>query len=137
MSNKSAGSALPLVYFDDEDGKFKVGEDAIRFLQQFEDEVAVAIVAGRYRSGKSFLLNNLSEVGDFSVGHTIESHTKGIFLTNHPIDATTPDGRPIKLLLMDSEGLGAIDKGKDEHYDTTIFSLATLLCSTLIFNGAS
>lgn len=115
-----------------------MGEDAIRFLQGFQDEIAVAIVAGRYRSGKSFLMNKLlPKAGDFSVGHTIESHTKGIFLSNSAVDATTPDGRPIKLLLMDSEGLGAIDKGKDEHYDTTIFSLATLLCSTLIFNGAS
>ena len=39
----------------------------------------------------------------------------------------------MKVLLMDSEGMGSTDK--DQKYDTTVFSLAALLCSTLVFNG--
>ena len=72
---------------------------------------AVVIVAGRYRSGKSFLMNQL--LGDragFSVGHTIASHTKGIWLCSEAVPATTPSGEKVSMLFMDSEGLGATDK---------------------------
>lgn len=72
---------------------------------------AVTIVAGRYRSGKSFLMNQL--VGDaagFSVGHTVASHTKGIWLCSAAVPSHTASGEPITQLFMDSEGLGATDK---------------------------
>ena len=72
---------------------------------------AVTIVAGRYRSGKSFLMNQL--LGDragFSVGHTIASHTKGIWLCHEAVPAVTASGEKLSMLFMDSEGLGATDK---------------------------
>jgi hypothetical protein len=71
-------------------------------------------VAGRYRTGKSFLMNQLA--GDaaastsFSVGHTVESNTKGIWLCGEAVKARTAAGDEIDMLLMDSEGLGATDK---------------------------
>lgn len=45
------------------------------------------------------------------------------------------DGKPIKVLLIDSEGLGSFEKDVSATHDTTIFSLCVLLCSTLLFNG--
>jgi len=35
--------------------------------------------------------------------------------------------------VLDTEGLGGLEA--DQHYDTRIFSLATLLCSTLVYNS--
>jgi hypothetical protein len=46
---------------------------------------------------------------------------------------TTYQGEPLKVLLIDSEGIGAFDE--DENHDTKIFLLALLLCSLLVFNS--
>lgn len=39
----------------------------------------------------------------------------------------------MKILLIDSEGIGAFDE--DENHDTKIFLLALLLCSYFIYNS--
>lgn len=71
---------------------------------------AIVIAAGRYRSGKSFLMGQLCPGAAFAVGHTIESHTKGIWLCGEPVQTVTTGGEEIDVLFMDSEGLGASDK---------------------------
>lgn len=71
----------------------------------------------------------------FGVGHTVESYTKGIWMWPEPVKARTADGEEIDVIVMDSEGLGATEQ--TEHHDTEVFSLATLLCSVLVFNGSS
>ena len=69
------------------------------------------IVTGRYRSGKSLLMNQLvGDAGGFSVGHTVQSHTQGIWLLDQAVSGTTASGEPVRVLFMDSEGLGANDK---------------------------
>jgi hypothetical protein len=42
-------------------------------------------------------------------------------------------GEKLKILLIDSEGIGAFDE--DENHDTKIFLLALLLCSYFIYNS--
>ena len=72
---------------------------------------AVVAVAGRYRSGKSFLLNQLSgSVGAFGVGDTVESHTRGLWLLHTGLVATAPEGYEVDVVFLDSEGLGATDR---------------------------
>jgi len=46
---------------------------------------------------------------------------------------TTYQGEPLKVLLIDSEGIGAFDE--DENHDTKIFLLAMLLSSFFIYNS--
>ncbi|XP_048011473.1 guanylate-binding protein 1-like isoform X2 [Megalobrama amblycephala] len=66
----------------------------------------------------------------FPLGSTIESQTKGIWMwcVDHPTKAGTT------LVLLDTEGLGDVDKGDSKH-DTNIFCLAVLLSSTLVYNS--
>jgi hypothetical protein len=45
----------------------------------------------------------------------------------------TADGKPINVLIIDSEGIGALDA--DTNHDSRIFSLALLLCSQFIYNS--
>jgi Guanylate-binding protein, N-terminal domain len=103
--------ALPFIEWDEKKGKFAVNADGAKYLSSFEGKIAVTIVAGRYRSGKSFLMNQLlGGSGGFSVGHTVESHTKGIWLSGEAVEARTSSGESVPMLFMDSEGLGATDK---------------------------
>uniref|UniRef100_A0A673MD45 GB1/RHD3-type G domain-containing protein n=1 Tax=Sinocyclocheilus rhinocerous TaxID=307959 RepID=A0A673MD45_9TELE len=66
----------------------------------------------------------------FALGSTIESKTKGIWMwcVPHPTKAETT------LVLLDTEGLGDVDKGDSKH-DTNIFCLAVLLSSSLVYNS--
>jgi hypothetical protein len=74
----------------------------------------VIVVAGRYRSGKSFLMNQLVRADvmageGFGIGHTIASHTKGIWMWPTPVRARTSSGDAVDVIVMDSEGLGATE----------------------------
>jgi hypothetical protein len=50
-----------------------------------------------------------------------------------PIPGFTPEGDPISVLVVDTEGLGALDE--DSNHDVRIFSLAILLSSSFIYNS--
>eukprot|EP00826_Nyctotherus_ovalis_P033683 TRINITY_DN2741_c0_g3_i1.p1 TRINITY_DN2741_c0_g3~~TRINITY_DN2741_c0_g3_i1.p1 ORF type:complete len:391 (+),score=95.67 TRINITY_DN2741_c0_g3_i1:407-1579(+) len=71
--------------------------------------------------------------GGFGVGSTINACTKGIWVWNQPIRASSNAGETFDVLVMDSEGIGAMDE--DQNHDTRIFLLATLLSSLLIYNS--
>jgi hypothetical protein len=51
------GKAIPLISFE-RDG-FKVTEEAKEFLRTVKDKIGVISVAGKYRTGKSYLLNRI------------------------------------------------------------------------------
>ena len=75
----------------------------------------------------------LNRPSGFGVGPTINPCTKGLWIWKHPIPGTTPEGEPIEVLVIDSEGLGALDE--DSNHDVRIFSLAILLSSYFIYNS--
>uniref|UniRef100_A0A671KGV6 Guanylate-binding protein 2-like n=1 Tax=Sinocyclocheilus anshuiensis TaxID=1608454 RepID=A0A671KGV6_9TELE len=113
------------------DGKLCVQGSALQVLEQIQQPVVVVAVVGLYRTGKSYLMNRLAgKQTGFALGSTIESKTKGIWMwcVPHPTKAETT------LVLLDTEGLGDVDKGDSKH-DTRIFSLAVLLSSTLVLNS--
>ncbi|MBN3304689.1 GBP1 protein, partial [Amia calva] len=114
-----------------EDGKLQVVPEALGILKLIEQPVVAVAVVGLYRTGKSYLMNRLAgKRQGFSLGSTIQSHTKGIWMwcVPHP---TKPD---LTLVLLDTEGLGDVEKG-DECNDNWIFALAVLLSSTLVYNS--
>ena len=88
-----------------------------------------------YRTGKSYLLNRmlLDRSNGFGVGPTINPCTKGVWMWGKPVQGFTPDGDPINVIIMDTEGLGALDE--DSNHDVRIFSLAILLSSFFIYNS--
>jgi len=71
--------------------------------------------------------------GGFGVGSTINACTKGIWVWNQPMKVNSNTREEFDVLVMDSEGIGAMDE--DQNHDTRIFLLATLLSSLLIYNS--
>ncbi|XP_056400667.1 guanylate-binding protein 4-like [Hyla sarda] len=114
-----------------EDGTIQVNKEALNILSHFTQKVVVVSIVGKYRTGKSYLMNKLAgRKNGFSLGSTVQSMTKGIWMWCFP--------HPVKqdhtLVLLDTEGLGDVEKGNSQN-DSWIFALAVLLSSTLVFNS--
>ncbi|XP_048066573.1 guanylate-binding protein 1-like [Megalobrama amblycephala] len=131
MSCGGSMSAPVCLIENDENGKLCVKKQAKDILDGIKEPVVVVSVVGLYRTGKSYIMNRLAgQQSGFALGSTIESKTKGIWMwcVPHP----TKEGHT--LVLLDTEGLGDVEKG-DEKHDTWIFCLAVLLSSTLVYNS--
>uniref|UniRef100_A0A8C3BRS8 GB1/RHD3-type G domain-containing protein n=1 Tax=Cairina moschata TaxID=8855 RepID=A0A8C3BRS8_CAIMO len=114
------------------DGVLSLNTKVLEVLRGIGQPVVVVAIAGRYRTGKSFLMNRLAQQrSGFPLGHTVQAHTKGIWMwcLPHPRRANTT------LVLLDTEGLGDPNKG-DSRNDAWIFTLALLLSSTLVYNSS-
>ncbi|XP_074710679.1 guanylate-binding protein 1-like isoform X3 [Strix uralensis] len=108
-----------------------VQQEALRVLSELTQPVVVVAITGPYRSGKSYLMNRLArQRKGFSLGSSVQSHTKGIWMWCLP----HPCQPGHTLVLLDTEGLGDVEKG-DTQNDTWIFVLAILLASTIIYNS--
>ena len=125
----------------------ELAPEGVAFLRSLPKELPVApvVVMGPYRSGKSFLLNQLLGVGceeGFGVGHTRDTQTKGVWIWGAPEEAGGGGGgeredgsvqeRKHAILFLDSEGFEST--GKSDAYDDRIFALGATLASLLVYN---
>lgn len=125
---------IPLITVNS-DQKLEVNLQALEILNNIEKPLAVVGVAGMYRTGKSYLLNRviLNKNSGFGVGPTINPCTKGIWMWGRPLKGQTADGEIVNVIVLDSEGLAAVDQ--DNSHDSRIFSLVMLLSSIFIYNS--
>ena len=116
------------------DTTLRVNEEALEVLRKISGPISVVSVVGLYRTGKSFLVNRIvGRQKGFQVGPTINACTKGIWIWSEPIPVTNARGEKVNLIVLDTEGIGGTRATVE--YDTRIFSLAVLLCSTLVYNS--
>ncbi|KAG8098563.1 hypothetical protein GUJ93_ZPchr0013g36287 [Zizania palustris] len=125
---------FPIVEPDYGHTKLRLSERGLEAIRRIETPIAVVGVIGPYRSGKSFLLNQLLSLScdkGFGVGHMRDTKTKGIWVWGTPVEMDV-DGSKVSVLYLDTEGFESI--GKSSVYDDRIFALATVLSSVLIYN---
>ncbi|XP_004639333.1 guanylate-binding protein 4-like [Octodon degus] len=121
----------PICLVENEKEQLTVNSKALRILGKISQPVVVVAIVGLYRTGKSYLMNRLAgQNHGFALGSTVQSKTKGIWMwcVPHP---TKPNHT---LVLLDTEGLGDVEKG-DSKNDSWIFALAVLLSSTFVYNS--
>uniref|UniRef100_A0A8C8ZBR9 GB1/RHD3-type G domain-containing protein n=1 Tax=Prolemur simus TaxID=1328070 RepID=A0A8C8ZBR9_PROSS len=121
----------PVCLIENIKGQLVANEEALKILSAITQPVVVVAIVGLYRTGKSYLMNKLAGKNKgFSLGSTVQSHTKGIWMwcVPHP---KKPDHT---LVLLDTEGLGDVEKG-DNQNDSWIFALAILLSSIFVYNS--
>ena len=112
----------------DERGHFYVSEYGRKIIlssvnSSGESGLRIVSVVGRYRTGKSSLLNGIAGgCPVFDTSSTVQAHTKGI-LCQQLADGT---------ILLDTEGLGSTQA--NVHHDACIFALTMLLSSGCIYS---
>ena len=126
--NGEAGAHALLLPDDSGGHGLQLQNETLAWLRSITAPVVVVTAIGQYRSGKSFLLNQLMQVPcdrGFGVGHRRETQTKGVWAY-----ATAENGTV--RLYMDTEGFDAT--GKAAVYDDRIFAFSALVSSALVYN---
>ncbi|KAL2535715.1 Guanylate-binding family protein [Forsythia ovata] len=126
--------AFPIIEPDPGHTKLRLSREGLEAIERITTPIAAVAVIGPYRSGKSFLLNQLLSLScyeGFGVGHMRDTKTKGIWVWGAPLELDI-DGVKTSIFYLDTEGFESI--GKSNVYDDRIFALATVMSSVLIYN---
>lgn len=142
---------IPLLQFSGAERTYNISQQALEAFKTIPADAPISIVSilGKYRTGKSFILNKLIPQGSFLVGSTINSCTKGLwmYLLPKPLFLSHILGKKklenlLKasdsqdsgfIIIIDSEGYGGVDE--NASHDNRIFILTLLLSSYLIYNS--
>lgn len=136
-NNISNNKPLPLVQFIN--GQFVIPSEAKALLSSIRSKnIGIISLVGKYRTGKSFLLNrvllNQSQSQGFGVGPSIKPCTKGIWIWPKPVMIKNKNSREaFPCFFIDTEGLEAYDE--EVNHDSKIFLIAILISSLFIFNS--
>ncbi|XP_059660432.1 uncharacterized protein LOC132306871 [Cornus florida] len=134
LSIDNIHQAFPIIEPDPGHTKLRLAKEGLELIQRIKTPIAAVAVIGPYRSGKSFLLNQLLSLScyeGFGVGHMRDTKTKGIWVWGTPLEVDI-DGVKTSVFYLDTEGFESV--GKSNVYDDRIFALATVLSSVLIYN---
>jgi hypothetical protein len=128
----SGGRPLQLITADPKSKQFDLNTEAVQELVEYEGNVAFVTVAGKYRTGKSFLLNKLLGIKGpgFRVDPTTSSCTQGIWIWSKPIYIEKDN---LYLFFMDTEGSNSVEKSAS--HDAKIFALSILMSSFFVYNS--
>lgn len=139
MTSQYKDSPIQLIKINDYN-QFETTIEGSEFLNSLKNkQLSIVSIAGPYRSGKSFLANLImNSMSGFKTGSTVNPCTKGIWVWGRPIRLDEKEGKEGKdetyMIIIDSEGLGSIDKDRELNIDLKIFTLCVLISSIIIYN---
>ncbi|XP_042047010.1 guanylate-binding protein 4-like [Salvia splendens] len=134
LSIENFRQAFPIIEPDPGHTKLRLSREGLEAIEKITTPIAAVAVIGPYRSGKSFLLNQLLSLScdeGFGVGHMRDTKTKGIWVWGTPVEVDI-NGVTTSVFYLDTEGFESV--GKSNVYDDRIFALATVMSSVLIYN---
>lgn len=106
----------------------------MEFIRKLDGPLGVITIVGKYRTGKSLFLNKvLLNRHSFRVCPTINSCTKGLWISRQVIKSEHPEAPDMDVLVIDSEGFGAMEE--TDAYNNRILLFALLLSSYFIYNS--
>lgn len=142
LALRAAAEPVALVRPAEKHTRLEVAREGLEALRSIRKPVAPVVVIGPYRSGKSFLLNELLGVGcdqGFGVGHSRHAETKGAWAWRDPVLVHAGEGQgeggdaPERaVVFVDTEGFESA--GRADVYDDRVFALSTILASVLVYN---
>ena len=122
----------PIQLINETDGRFSVCRHGAEMLRTFEKPLGVLVMAGRYRTGKSFLLNRcilgVPPRSGFQTGSTVQSCTKGIWM--HPVPHAI---KGKTFVVLDTEGTASLDASA--QHDARLIGISLALASVFCYNG--
>lgn len=127
----------PIPFVTIEDGKCILSEPSRKFLETVTVPFGVVVVAGKYRTGKSLLINKTFLEGrpkGFPVGSTVQPCTKGLRIYPQLVYLRKRNrSKGIPVVVVDTEGLGSVYE-VEKDYDLKIFTLSVVISSLMIYN---
>lgn len=133
-NQQRTGNAIVFIRYDPHRNTYAVTEEAKTFLRSVKGPLGVISIAGKYRTGKSFLMDHLLRWRGFGVGHTVHACTTGLMIAPFTVQCQTPNGELFQSIIMDTEGLFSLEA--DETRDTRIFALTLLLSTMFMYNSS-
>jgi hypothetical protein len=97
----SQNTTIQLIGFD-EDDQMKINDDALAILKSIKTTLAILVIVGPMRQGKSYILSQTSKKlnsAKFTIGHDMDGCTKGLWINKTPIDL----GNGSSLILVDCQ----------------------------------
>lgn len=79
-------------------------------MRQNEGGIAICSIVGKYRTGKSFLMNKLLSLegqNGFHVSSSVNACTKGLWIWSKPV---YNEKENLNIFFMDCEGLDSVDR---------------------------
>ena len=108
--------------------QLQIVPESLELLRSIQKPIAAVAICGPYRTGKSYFLSRM--LGDseyFTVGHSTEVCTRGIWMATSVLEC-----EEFVIIFFDTEGIGAVDDSTQSS--TSFLIIAALTCSLLIYN---
>jgi len=95
---------IKLIIKNETTKQLELNKDALSILQTLKEPVGICLVAGSYRSGKSYLMNKLADQKQlFEIGNTNKPCTKDIWMNQTINKIINEKNEEINLIFLDTE----------------------------------